>query len=48
MIYGYARVSSKGQDKYGNGLDIQEKQLREGAEILVKKSDTIEKQLSFL
>lgn len=29
MIYGYARVSSKGQDLYGNGLDIQEKQLKE-------------------
>ena len=29
MIYGYARVSSKGQDKYGNGLEVQEKQLRE-------------------
>lgn len=29
MIYGYARVSTKGQDKYGNGLDVQEKQLKE-------------------
>lgn len=29
MIYGYARVSTKGQDKYGNGLEVQEKQLRE-------------------
>ena len=33
MIYGYARVSTKGQDKYGNGLDVQEKQLLDnGAE----------------
>ena len=29
MIYGYARVSTKGQDKYGNGLEVQEKQLKE-------------------
>lgn len=29
MIYGYARVSSKGQDRYGNGLEVQEKQLKE-------------------
>jgi DNA invertase Pin-like site-specific DNA recombinase len=29
MIYGYARVSTKGQAKDGNGLDVQEKQLRE-------------------
>ena len=29
MIYGYARVSSKGQEKYGNSLADQEKQLKE-------------------
>ena len=29
MIYGYERVSTKGQDKYGNSLDAQEKLLRE-------------------
>ena len=29
MIYGYERVSTKGQDKYGNSLDAQEKALRE-------------------
>lgn len=27
MIYGYARVSSKGQDIYGNGLEVQREQL---------------------
>lgn len=41
MIYGYARVSSKGQDKYGNGLEVQEKQLREnGADIIYYESFT--------
>lgn len=41
MIYGYARVSSKGQDRYGNGLDVQEKQLREnGAERIFYESFT--------
>ena len=29
MIYGYARVSTKGQAKDGNSLEAQEKQLRE-------------------
>jgi len=28
MIYGYARVSTKGQDRYGNSLDGQIEQLR--------------------
>lgn len=28
MIYGYARVSSKGQDLYGNGREVQEDELR--------------------
>lgn len=41
MIYGYARVSTKGQDKYGNGLDVQEKQLREnGAGVIYYESFT--------
>lgn len=41
MIYGYARVSSKGQDRYGNGLDIQEAALREaGAEHILRESFT--------
>lgn len=41
MIYGYARVSTKGQDKYGNGLDVQEKQLREnGATVVFHESFT--------
>jgi DNA invertase Pin-like site-specific DNA recombinase len=41
MIYGYARVSTKGQDKYGNGLEVQEKQLRDnGAEIIYYESFT--------
>ena len=29
MIYGYARVSTKGQERNGNSLEDQEKQLRE-------------------
>ena len=33
MIYGYARVSTKGQDRYGNSREVQEQALREaGAE----------------
>ena len=28
-IYGYARVSTKGQDSYGNGLDVQLESLKE-------------------
>lgn len=41
MIYGYARVSTKGQDKYGNGLEVQEKQLRDnGAEVIYYESFT--------
>jgi DNA invertase Pin-like site-specific DNA recombinase len=41
MIYGYARVSTRGQDKYGNGLEVQEKQLREnGAEVVYYESYT--------
>lgn len=41
MIYGYARVSTKGQDRYGNGLEVQEKQLLEqGAEKIFYESFT--------
>ena len=41
MIYGYARVSTKGQDKYGNGLDVQDKQLRDnGAKVIYYESFT--------
>ena len=41
MIYGYGRVSSRGQDKYGNGLDVQVKQLKEnGAEKIFCESFT--------
>lgn len=39
MVYGYARVSTRGQAKDGNSLDVQEQALRDnGAEILY--SDT--------
>lgn len=41
MIYGYARVSTKGQAKDGNGLEVQEKQLREnGATTIFYESFT--------
>ena len=41
MKYGYSRVSSKGQDRYGNGLEVQEKQLRDnGAEVIFYESFT--------
>ena len=41
MIYGYARVSTKGQARDGNSLEAQEKTLREhGAEIIYKDSFT--------
>ncbi len=41
MTYGYARVSTKGQEKYGNGLDVQEKELKaNGAEIIFFESFT--------
>ena len=41
MIYGYARVSTKGQASDGNGLEVQEKALKEhGAEIIYKDSFT--------
>ena len=41
MTYGYARVSSKKQDKYGNSLEMQERQLSEnGAEVIYKESFT--------
>ena len=35
MIYGYARVSTKGQDKYGNGLEVQEKQLIDNGAVTI-------------
>lgn len=41
MIYGYARVSSKGQEMYGNSLDEQERQLVEaGCNVVVHDSFT--------
>ena len=41
MTYGYARVSTKGQAKDGNSLEVQEKQLREsGAETIYYESFT--------
>ena len=41
LIYGYARVSTKGQDRYGNSLEAQEKLLREaGAEKILCESFT--------
>ena len=41
MIYGYPRVSTKGQAKDGNSLEAQEKQLREnGATIIFPESYT--------
>lgn len=41
MIYGYARVSTKGQAKDGNSLEAQVKALKEaGAEIIFKDSFT--------
>ncbi len=41
MVYGYARVSTKGQAKDGNGLDVQEKILKEhGAEKIFTDSFT--------
>lgn len=41
MIYGYARVSTRGQDRYGNGLDVQEKQLTDaGAKKIFYESFT--------
>jgi DNA invertase Pin-like site-specific DNA recombinase len=35
MIYGYARVSTKGQARDGNGLDAQEKILKENGAVIV-------------
>lgn len=41
MIYGYARVSTKGQARDGNSLEDQEQKLREkGAEIIFRDSFT--------
>lgn len=35
MIYGYARVSTKGQDRYGNSLKDQIKKLKEAGAIVI-------------
>lgn len=41
MIYGYARVSTKGQDRYGNSLQDQEtKLLQAGCEVIYHDSFT--------
>lgn len=41
MIYGYARVSTKGQERDGNSLEAQETALREnGAQVIFKDSFT--------
>lgn len=41
MVYGYARVSTRGQAKDGNSLDAQEQELRaNGAEIIYKDAYT--------
>lgn len=41
MIYGYARVSTKGQAKDGNSLEAQDKQIREnGATTIFHESYT--------
>lgn len=41
MIYGYARVSTRGQAKDGNSLEAQEQELRaKGAEVIYKDSYT--------
>lgn len=41
MIYGYARVSSAGQQKYGTSLEGQEEQLlANGAEVIYKEAFT--------
>lgn len=41
MIYGYARVSSRGQERDGNSLEIQEKELlSKGCEVVYKEAFT--------
>lgn len=41
MIYGYARVSTAGQEKYGNSLESQEKVLRDnGAQVVYSEHYT--------
>lgn len=41
MVYGYARVSTKGQAKDGNSLEAQKKALREnGAEVILEDTFT--------
>lgn len=36
MMYGYCRVSSRGQREYGNGLDVQEAQVRAAGAVDVR------------
>lgn len=36
MVYGYCRVSSRGQREYGNGLDVQEAQVRAAGAVDVR------------
>ena len=41
MIYGYARVSSKGQARDGNSLEAQEKALKDaGCQVIYRDSFT--------
>lgn len=41
MIYGYCRVSTRGQESHGNGLDVQEAQVRAaGAEDIRREAFT--------
>lgn len=41
MIYGYARVSSQGQERYGNGLDVQKTALTNaGADVIYAEAYT--------
>lgn len=41
MIYGYARVSTKGQDYYGNSLDDQEEKLKNnGCQVIYRETFT--------
>ena len=37
MIYGYCRVSTKGQEKNGNSLEQQEKTLKENGALKIYK-----------
>lgn len=37
MIYGYARVSTPGQDRFGNGLEAQREKLRDAGAVEVRE-----------